>query len=95
MVAVLHTQTSLFDDLISLGVHTGNGLFVHGSMSAVGGTVGGARTIVDSLLKAVGETGLVGMPGFSSDAYFPAEVDPSRLTQIRSPKSKTRFLVSM
>jgi aminoglycoside 3-N-acetyltransferase len=81
MVAVFHTQTSLLDDLFSLGVHAGDGLFVHGSMSAVGATVGGARTIVESLLKTVGETGLVGMPGFSSDAYFPAGVDPSRLTQ--------------
>ncbi|MBM7069353.1 aminoglycoside N(3)-acetyltransferase [Actibacterium sp. 188UL27-1] len=81
MVAAFHTQTSLFGDLISLGVHAGDGLFVHGSMRAVGGTVAGARTIVESLLKAVGETGLVGMPAFSSDAYFPAGVDASRLTQ--------------
>lgn len=81
MVAVFHTQTSLRDDLISLGIHAGDGLFVHGSMSAVGATVGGARTIVESLLVTVGGTGLVGMPGFSSDAYFPAGVDPSRLTQ--------------
>ncbi|MBT9387052.1 AAC(3) family N-acetyltransferase [Pseudooceanicola sp. CBS1P-1] len=81
MVAAIHTQTSLFNDLISLGVYAGDGLFVHGSMSAVGATVGGARTIVESLLKAVGGTGLVGMPDFSSDACFPAEVDLSRLTQ--------------
>ena len=81
MASVFHTQTSLLDDLTSLGVYEGDGLFVHGSMSAVGATVGGARTIVESLLKSVGGTGLVGMPGFSSDAYFPAGVDPSRLTQ--------------
>ena len=81
MVALFHTQTSLLDDLISLGVHEGDGLFVHGSMNAVGTTVGGARTIVVSLLTTVGGTGLVGMPGFSSDAYFPAGVAPSCLTQ--------------
>lgn len=78
MVAVFHTQTNLLDDLISLGVGAGDGLFVPGSMSAVGNTVGGARTVVERLLQAVGGTGLVGMPGFSSDAYFTAEVDTSR-----------------
>jgi aminoglycoside 3-N-acetyltransferase len=81
MVPVFHTQASLLNDLVSLGVRAGDGLFVHGSMSAIGATVGGARTIVESLLEAVGETGLIGMPGFSSDAYFPSGVDRSGLTQ--------------
>ncbi len=81
MVPVFHTPTSLFSDLVSLGVRAGDGLFVHGSMSAIGATIGGARSIVESLLNAVGETGLIGMPGFSSDAYFPAGVDRSDLTQ--------------
>nr|WP_180287348.1 AAC(3) family N-acetyltransferase [Puniceibacterium antarcticum] len=81
MVSVSHTQRSLLDDLISLGVREGDGLFVHGSMSAIGSTTGGPRAIVETLLEAVGETGLIGMPGFSSDAYFPSDVDRSGLTQ--------------
>ena len=81
MEVVPHTRTNLLNDLSSLGVQVGDGLFVHASMSAIGSTVGGARTIVGSLLETVGATGLVGMPGFSSDAYFPAELDKSRLTE--------------
>lgn len=81
MDSVIHTQTSFVDDLISLGIRSGDGLFVHASMSAIGATVGGARTILESLQKAVGEPGLIGMPGFSSDASFPASVDRSSLTK--------------
>nr|WP_255733359.1 AAC(3) family N-acetyltransferase [Ruegeria sp. Ofav3-42] len=74
-----HTLESLVSDLVSLGVQKGDGLFVHGSMKAVGPVVGGPRTVIEALLRAVGETGLVGMPGFSGDAYFPAEMDRSTL----------------
>ena len=81
MVSLFHTQSSLLNDLVSLGVRKGDGLFVHGSMRAIGFAVGGPRTIVTTLLEAVGETGLIGMPGFSSDAYFPSDVDRSGLTQ--------------
>ncbi len=81
MEAVPHTRTNLFNDLSSLGIQVGDGLFVHASMSAIGATVGGARTIVECLLETVGAAGLIGMPGFSSDAYFPAEIDKSRLTE--------------
>ena len=63
-----------------MGIDQGVGLFVHASMKAVGPVVGGPRTIVEALLEAVGETGLVGMPGFSEDAYFPADIDRSSLT---------------
>lgn len=81
MVTQLHTQKSLVSDIHSLGVRSGDGLFVHASMSAVGPTVGGARTVVESLLATVGETGLIGMPGFSTDACFPDDVDKSSLTE--------------
>ncbi|MEM9497271.1 MAG: AAC(3) family N-acetyltransferase [Pseudomonadota bacterium] len=71
---------SLSDDLASLGVCERDGLFVHASMKAVGSVVGGPRTVIEALLNAVGDDGLVGMPGFSSDAYFPTHIDRSALT---------------
>ncbi len=74
------TRNSLLNNLDSLGIVKGDGIFVHASMKAVGPVVGGPRTIVDALLEAAGETGLVGMPGFSSDAYFPPNLDRSALT---------------
>lgn len=87
MVRRFHTLTSLVADLVSLGVRDGDGLFVHASMKAIGPVIGGPRTVVEALLQAVGENGLVGMPGFSQDAYFPADLDravltPSEITEI-------------
>lgn len=49
--------------------------------------MGGARAVMPALLDAVGPQGLIGMPGFSSDASFPVGVkrpalDESRLRTI-------------
>ncbi|MEM8789764.1 MAG: AAC(3) family N-acetyltransferase [Pseudomonadota bacterium] len=74
-----HTIIGLSDDLAVLGVRPGDGLFVHASMRAIGGVVGGPRMVVQGLLDAVGPGGLVGMPGFSNDAYFPAGLDRATL----------------
>ncbi|MDJ0827587.1 MAG: AAC(3) family N-acetyltransferase [Rhodobacter sp.] len=80
MAFAFHTRSTLLDDLGSLGVRRGDGLFVHASMKAIGYVVGGPRTILEALLEAVGDTGLIGMPGFSTDAYFPSEIDRSDLS---------------
>lgn len=80
MTSKFHTLRSLVQELISLGVEQGDGLFVHASMSAIGHVIGGPRTVIEALLETVGEDGLVGMPGFSVDAYFPPEIDKSKLT---------------
>ncbi|MEO1397907.1 MAG: AAC(3) family N-acetyltransferase [Pseudomonadota bacterium] len=82
MTASFHTQQSLLHDLRALGVQPGDGLFVHSSMRAIGRTVGGARSVVEALITAVGEDGLVGMPGFSDDAYPPPWIDP----KVHSPE---------
>ena len=75
MATALHSQTRFLDDLASLGVRTGDGLFVQASMGAIGRMVGGPRTVVETLLEAVGGAGLIGMPGLSSDAYCPSDLD--------------------
>lgn len=80
MAAAFHIHADLRADLAALGVQWGDGLFVHASMRAIGHVVGGPRTVVEALLEAVGEAGLIGMPGFSSDACFPADLDRSTLT---------------
>ncbi|MEM8811460.1 MAG: AAC(3) family N-acetyltransferase [Pseudomonadota bacterium] len=80
MTSKTHTQASLRYDLTALGIREGDGLFVHASMKAVGFVVGGPRTIIESLQAAVGEAGLIGMPGFSTDAYFPPDADRSALS---------------
>ncbi|PCI63795.1 MAG: AAC(3) family N-acetyltransferase [Kordiimonadales bacterium] len=74
MLGHFNSIASLKDSLRALGVHEGDGLFVHASMSAIGPTVGSARAVVEALLSAVGRTGLLAMPGFSTDAYFPPNI---------------------
>ncbi|WP_147112318.1 aminoglycoside N(3)-acetyltransferase [Tateyamaria sp. syn59] len=81
MVAKFHTLKSLVTDLTDLGIQEGDGLFVHASMKSVGSVVGGPRTVIEALQQVVGENGLVGMPGFSADAYFPAYLVRSALSQ--------------
>ena len=81
MTQMPNSVTSLQSDLKNLGIQKGDGVFVHSSMSALGPTVGGPRVVVEALLTSVGEAGLVGMPGFSTDAYFPDWVDREVLTE--------------
>lgn len=60
-------------DLGALGVAPGDGLFVHASLGAIGHVIGGPRGLIEALVDAVGADGLIAMPGFSRDAYDPAE----------------------
>lgn len=47
-------------------------------MKAIGTVVGGPRTIIEALFSVVGDRGLIAMPGFSTDAYFPADIDRAK-----------------
>ena len=75
MRASYSTKKSVELDLKSLGLRERDGVFVHASMRAIGLVVGGPRTIIEALFSVIGAKGLVAMPGFSTDAYFPADID--------------------
>lgn len=77
----MHNADTLHHDLAALGIAAGDGLFVHASLGAMGRVEGGAATVVQVLMDAVGPTGLVGMPGFSTDAHWPAGQTREGLTQ--------------
>lgn len=82
------TYRSILKDLQNLGLQAGESVFVHASMTSVGTTIGGSRTVVQVLLDQVGESGLVAMPGFSTDACFPANfategVDTAQIERIQ------------
>lgn len=66
------------DDLVhglrDLGIALGDGVFCHVSLGAIGHVIGGPRGLIEALITAVGPDGLIGMPGFSRDAYDPAEL---------------------
>lgn len=63
------------DDIVAqlkqLGVRPGMVLEVHSAMSTLGFVIGGARTIVDALIEAVGDEGTLVMPLQSADNTEP------------------------
>ena len=48
------TREQLTADLTSLGLKPGDAVMVHSSLSALGPVAGGADTVVDALLEAIG-----------------------------------------
>lgn len=67
-----NTVSTIFLDLRNLGVKEGDTLLVHSSLSSIGWICGGAQTLIEALLKAIGETGTLIMPAHSGDWSNPA-----------------------
>ncbi|MFO8006694.1 MAG: AAC(3) family N-acetyltransferase [Candidatus Brocadiia bacterium] len=61
------TADQITDGLRELGVRRGGILLVHSSLSSFGHVVGGAETVVDALLKAVGPEGTAVVPTHTWD----------------------------
>ena len=61
-------RRELVRDLRRLGVAPGMDLMVHSSLSAIGFVEGGAETVVDALLQAVGKRGTLLVPSFNHRA---------------------------
>lgn len=66
------TKRTLLRDLGALGVADGDIVMVHSSLSALGWVAGGAQTVVEALLEAVGSRGTVAMPTQSGSLSDPA-----------------------
>jgi len=81
-------RRDLAADLRAMGIRAGDGLFVHTSLSKVGAVIGGPRGLIEALLDAVGDTGLIAMPGFSRDAYDPVAMTGADVT----PEDHQRIL---
>lgn len=67
----LITPASLSGELVRLGVRPGMLLNVHSAMSELGFVVGGAQTVVDGLLDALGPDGTLMMPSHSAQLSNP------------------------
>lgn len=61
-------RQDLVKDLQRLGVKPGMDVMVHSSLSKIGDVAGGAETVVDALLAAVGAKGTVLAPSFNHKA---------------------------
>ena len=59
------TRQTLLNDLRSLGLAEGDHVIAHSSLSALGWVNGGAETVVQTLLDAVGPTGTLVTPAHS------------------------------
>lgn len=56
------TKDEIKAALRELGIHTGQVLMVHTSLSSIGYVCGGAQTVIESLIETVGEQGTLMMP---------------------------------
>ncbi|TFG83041.1 MAG: AAC(3) family N-acetyltransferase [Erysipelotrichales bacterium] len=82
------TKSQLVDGLRLLGVNEGSVLEVHASLSSFGYVHGGAQTVVDALITAVGYDGTIVMPAQSSDNSEPSRwqhppIEPDLYKQLR------------
>ncbi|MEC0089712.1 AAC(3) family N-acetyltransferase [Paenibacillus macquariensis] len=59
---VILTKADLIQQFITCGVAEGQTIFVHTSLKSLGFVVGGAETLIRSLLEIVGEEGTLMMP---------------------------------
>lgn len=75
------TSQSLTIDMKRIGIKEGDTIIVHGSMKQIGGSVaGGAESVIQALLNAVGPDGTVIFPTFTAwSTYTDLRTEPSRL----------------
>jgi len=63
------TKRRLVEDLTALGVRRGDCVMLHSSLSSLGYVEGGAATVVDAFLEAMGETGDLVVPSFRDSLW--------------------------
>ena len=62
-------KQQLIDDLRALGVGPGMTLMVHSALSAIGQVEGGAETVIEALIEALGPEGTLAMPAMSGGVF--------------------------
>ncbi len=87
--ATVTTRKDIVTGLQGLGICTGDGLFIHSSLSALGHVDGGPEAVVDALLDTVGVEGTVAVPTFTwgrnhaeETVRFDVQNDPSEVGNI-------------
>jgi len=75
------THGDIFAGLRELGIASGDGVMVHSSLSSFGRVAGGARTVIEALMEAVGPGGNLMMPSFNHGGAYgrkgPGYFDPT------------------
>lgn len=83
------SREQLLASLRAAGICEGDTLFVHSSLSKIGDVEGGADTVVSTLLEAVGPSGNVVMPAYTSADEYVAMLERGELLDLRTQRSLT------
>jgi aminoglycoside 3-N-acetyltransferase len=67
-----NTINSIYEDLINIGINSGDIVLVHSSLSRLGWVCGGPQAVIAALMKSVGSDGTLVMPAHSGDLSDPA-----------------------
>ena len=90
------TKQEIVDGLKQLGVREGTVVMAHSALSAFGEVEGGAVTVIEALIEAVGPEGTLLMPAMASEQPFRIASSPSTVGTItdvfRSYAGTTRSL---
>ncbi len=70
-------KQDIVEDLRKVGVGPGMTIMVHSSLSALGHVEGGAETLIEALIEAVGPEGTVAMPAMPGGGVFDIDSSPS------------------
>lgn len=70
------TRDLMIEDLVRLGLRTGDVVLVHSSLSKIGWVDDGADAVIDALLSVVGGEGTVMVPTLTGSADLSAENPP-------------------
>ena len=76
MPALTIKKADIVRDLAKLRLPEAGLLFLHSSLSAIGNVQGGAATVVDALMDALGPEGTLVVPGFTYPEDYPDSADP-------------------
>ena len=66
---VKNTRENLVRELKTLGLHPGDAVMLHSSLSSLGCVEGGAETVVDAFLDALGPEGTLLVPAFRDSVW--------------------------
>ena len=76
MPALPVKKADIVRDLANLRLPEAGLVFLHSSLSAIGNVQGGAATVVDALMDALGPEGTLVVPGFTYPEDYPDSADP-------------------
>ena len=63
------TQSQIVERLKEIGLKSGEVVMLHSSLSRIGYVEGGAQTVIDSILKVIGNEGTLVMPAFPAVGF--------------------------